>query len=189
MLQNLRFVAFVCEGNQEVLTSIEVPIQTQHSYTVADGTQSSSNSPIYTGYSDYFLRNQVIYPASMLSNMEGSEISAITFHLKTPPVAPWTCVFEAKLGIVNEDQFYNTYFHSTTNLPAYYTGTVTVAAGNTLTINFDNPFVYNGGNLLLELATTATGVDRTAYFYGIHGWTPAVRDTLRSLRLRAVPRS
>ena len=35
VLQNLRFVAFVCEGNQEVLTSIEVPIQTQHSYTVA----------------------------------------------------------------------------------------------------------------------------------------------------------
>lgn len=78
VLQNLRFVAFVCEGNQEVLTSIEVPIQTQHSYTVADGTQSSSNSPIYTGYSDNFLRNQVIYPASMLSDMEGAEISGST---------------------------------------------------------------------------------------------------------------
>lgn len=78
VLQNLRSVAFVCEGNQEVLTSIEVPIQTQHSYTVADGTQSSSNSPIYTGYSDNFLRNQVIYPASMLSDMEGAEISGST---------------------------------------------------------------------------------------------------------------
>ena len=167
VLQNLRFVAFVCEGNQEVLTSIEVPIQTQHSYTVADGTQSSSNSPIYTGYSDYFLRNQVIYPASMLSNMEGSEISAITFHLKTPPSNPWTCVFEAKLEIVNEDQFQNSYFYYTDTLPASYTGTVTVAANNTITLNFDNPFVYNGGNLMLELATTTTGVDRTAYFYGI----------------------
>ncbi|MCR4878222.1 MAG: Omp28-related outer membrane protein, partial [Bacteroidales bacterium] len=176
VLQNLRFVAFVCEGSQEVLTSIEVPIQTQHSYTVADGTQSNSNSPIYTGYSDNFLRNQVIYPASMLYDMEGAEISAITFHLKTPPVAPWTCVFEAKLGIVNEDQFYSTNFHSTTNLPAYYTGTVTMAAGNTLTFNFDSAFVYNGGNLLLELATTATGVDRTAYFYGITSPNGSLRN-------------
>ena len=167
VLENLRFIAFVCEGHQEVLTSIEVPIQVQHSITVADGTQSNSKSPIYTGYNDYFLRNQVIYPASMLSYMEETEISAITFHLKTLPAAPWTCVFEAKLKIVNEDQFYSSSYYSTSDLPASYTGTVTVAADNTMTLNLDTPFIYNGGNLLLELATTATGVNRSATFYGI----------------------
>ena len=53
---------------------------------------------------------------------------------------------------------------------------MTVAANNTLTINFDNPFVYNGGNLMLELATTATGVDRTAYFYGITSTYGSIRN-------------
>ncbi|MBO4503357.1 MAG: Omp28-related outer membrane protein, partial [Bacteroidales bacterium] len=176
VLEDLRFIAFVCEGHQEVLTSIEVPVQIHHSFTVADGTQSNSKSPIYTGYTDYFTRNQVIYPASMLSDMEGSEISAITFHLKTLPQNPWTCVFEAKLKTVNEDQFYNTSYYSTDNLPASYTGTVTVASDNTLTINLDTSFVYNGGNLLLELATTVTGVNRTANFYGITSTNGSLRN-------------
>ena len=176
VLQDLRFIAFVCEGNQEVLTSMEIPVQllnapdaeqAQPTLTVADSTLNGSISPIYTGYSDYFTRNQVIYPASMLSDMEETEISAITFYLKTLPAAPWTCVFEAKLKIVNEDQFYNTNYYSTDNIPASYTGTAKIYYGSTVTFDLDTPFVYNGGNLLLELATTATGVNRSAYFYGI----------------------
>ena len=168
-LEDLRFIAFVCEGNQEVLTSVEIPIQIveQPPFTVAHGGQTSSHSPIYTNNTNRYTRNQMIYPAEMLSELVGNDISAITFYLQTPPDSAWTTTFRLKVGVVNVTQFTNNSFVNTSNAPVSYNGTVTVAADNTLTIHFDQPYTYNGGNMLLELFTTTPGIDPTATFYGI----------------------
>ena len=169
-LEDLRFIAFVCEGHQEVLTSVEIPIQMveQPPFTVAHGAQTSSHSPIFTDNTNRYTWNQVIYPAGMLSELVGNDISAVTFYLQTPPDSALTCSIRLKVGIVNINHFTNNSFISTTSRPASYNGTVTVAADNTLTIHFDEPYTYNGGNLLMELYTTAPGVNPAATFYGIN---------------------
>ena len=175
-LEDLRFIAFVCEGHQEVLTSIEIPIQMveQPPFTVAHGAQTSGHSPIYTNNTNRYTRNQVIYPAGMLSELVGNDISAVTFYLQSPPDSAWTCTFRLKVGVVNVAQFSNNTFMNTNSRPASFTGTVTAAADNTLTINFDEPYTYTGGNLLLELFTTVPGVNPAATFYGI----PATNGSL-----------
>ena len=177
-LEDLRFIAFVCEGHQEVLTSVEIPIQMveQPPFTVAHGGKTSSHSPIYTHNTNRYTRNQMIYPAGMLSELAGNDISAVTFYLQTPPDSAWTCTFRLKVGVVNVAQFTNNTFMNTNSRPASFTGTVTAAADNTLTINFDEPYTYTGGNLLLELFTTAPGVNPAATFYGI----PATNGSLYS---------
>ena len=168
-LEDLRFIAFVCEGHQEVLTSVEIPIQMveQPPFTVAHGAQTSSHSPFFTDNTNRYTRNQVIYPAAMLSELVGNDISAVTFYLQTPPDSALTCSFRVKVGTVNVSQFTNNSFVNTNSAPISYNGTVAVAADNTLTIHFDEPYTYNGGNMLLELFTTTPGVDPAATFYGI----------------------
>ncbi|MBO7586669.1 MAG: Omp28-related outer membrane protein, partial [Bacteroidales bacterium] len=176
VLENLRFIAFVCEGHQEVLTSVEIPIQmfdsgqmAQQTFTVANGTVGNNKSPINTfNTSNFYTRNQVIYPASMLSEIEGdADISAITFHLKSLPFSAWTGVYQMKLGTVNRSQFTSSNFYSTDTLPALFTGTVSVAPDSTMTINLDEPFTYHGGNLLLEFVTATTGSITYVNFKGV----------------------
>lgn len=125
----------------------------QTTLTVADGTGYSGHVPVYGYYADYYQRCQVIYPADMLAEMTETDISAVTFHLTSLPSSAWTSIFEVRLGITSTVSFSNNYF-LTDSVTTLYAGTLTIAPDSTLTITFDAPFVYNGGNLLLEFAST-----------------------------------
>lgn len=150
-----------------VITLLFCPfLQAQTTLTVADGDATSSYVPVYGYYTDYYQRGQVIYPEGMLSEMSETTISSITFHLSTLPNRAWTSIFEVKLGITSNASFPNGYF-LTDSVATLYTGTLTVAADSTLTITFEQPFVYTDGNLLLELASTTKGTYSSASFYGI----------------------
>jgi predicted outer membrane repeat protein len=141
-------------------------LRAQNTLTVADGTGSSGRVPVYGYYTDSYQRCQVIYPADMLAEMTETDISAVTFHLTSLPSSAWTSVFEVKLGITSTNSFPNTYF-LTDSVTTLYTGTLTFAADSTMTVTFDAPFVYNGGNLLLEFASTTKGNWFSANFFGV----------------------
>lgn len=141
-------------------------LRAQNRLTVADGTGSSGRVPVYGYYTDYYQRCQVIYPADMLTEMTETNISAITFHMTSLPSIAWTSAFEVRLGITSSTSFPNTYF-LTDSITTLYTGTLAFAADSTMTVTFDAPFVYNGGNLLLEFASTTKGNWLSANFFGI----------------------
>lgn len=138
----------------------------QTTLTVADGTGYSGHVPVYGYYADYYQRCQVIYPADMLAEMTETDISAVTFHLTSLPSSAWTSIFEVRLGITSTVSFSNNYF-LTDSVTTLYAGTLTIAPDSTLTITFDAPFVYNGGNLLLEFASTTKGNWFSANFFGV----------------------
>ena len=58
--------------------------------TVADGTATSSYVPVYGLWADYYTRSEMIYPAEMLEEMEGGEITSLTFYLSSPATASWS---------------------------------------------------------------------------------------------------
>ena len=140
-------------------------LSAQQTLTVADGTVTNSYVPVYGLWLDNYTRAQVVYPDTMLTNMMGGAISELTFYFSTPPSTPgsWTSNFEVRLGTASATTL-SSFLPSPTDL--VYSGTLD-GSTNLMTITFSTPYVYTGGDLLLEMSTTTTGGYSSAYFYGI----------------------
>ena len=133
--------------------------------TVADGTETNSYVPVYGLWCDYYTRGEMIYPAEMLEEMEGGEISQLTFYLSTPATGAWAPdVFQVYFQEV-EATTLSTYY-TAANAQICYTGYLD-GTGTTMTIVLDEPYQYSGGNLLVGIQETVNGTYKSASFYGV----------------------
>ena len=57
--------------------------------TVANGTTTNTYIPIYGYYCDADQHNQMVYPSSMLTDMDGSYILSLTFYQSQVATSPW----------------------------------------------------------------------------------------------------
>ena len=134
--------------------------------TVCDETTENSYLPVYGLYVDeYAQNNQMIYPAEMLQGINGKAITSMTFYLKSGINFATDATFSLKNLAANTPEY-----ESTPVAIEGYTAvkTVEVVKNSSLsewTITFDQPFVYNGGDLLVNVETTV-GSYGTTYFYG-----------------------
>lgn len=139
--------------------------------TVCDGTTECSYLPVYGLYVDeYVQNNQMIYPAEMLQGINGQAITSMTFYLKSGINFATTATFSLKNLAANTPEY-----ESTPVAIEGYTAvkTVEVVKNSSLsewTITFDQPFIYNGGDLLLNVETTVGSYGGT-YFYGVNQTT------------------
>lgn len=155
-----------------MLAALMLPFvsQAQNTLTVADGTETNSNVPIYGLWADAYLRCQTIYPASEIeaaattTGMTGGTISSLTYYLSTPAAEAWTGTWEVKLMEVSATTL--SAFVDMTTATTVYTGTLD-GTGSTMTITFSTPYTYNGGNLLIEVSETTSGNYKSASFYGV----------------------
>ena len=141
--------------------------------TVADGTSTNAELPVYGWYADTGFKNQFIYSSSLLSGIaEGSTISGISFYSATSTLIVGTT---AKI-VVRVAEISNATFSSAT----YYTPVLTEVYNgnfNTLTtsgsdkllvLDFSTEYEYNGGNLLVEVQLSPKGSNSpSSSFYGI----------------------
>ena len=133
---------------------------------VADGTDVCYYLPVYGGLYDMIDgRDQMIYPAEMLNDMVGGEIAAVTFY-PTEALLFGGGNIQLSLKVIDEAEF-------TQAVP--FTGLTAVANlapvrydDTELTFVFDTPFVYTGGNLLVETLVTEAGSFGNTEFYGIN---------------------
>jgi len=139
----------------------------QTSITVAEGTNTSSYIPVYGYSANAYQREQVIYPAYMLSELEGKNIQSIKFYLDSQPYSSWTATFEVKIGTTDAERFTSSAYLSDA-ATTVYTGTLPFSNDTSLTINFNEPFFYTGGNLLLDIKIITPGNNYSAYFKGTY---------------------
>ena len=132
--------------------------------TVYEGTQTSQYVPAYVYYFDELTRSQFIIPSAQLSVMNGRTITGIKFYSNS------TSKYSMPTIKVSLKEVTNTTFG---NNPSFVTdgtevfeGSLTITAAGELTIVFNNPFTYNGGNLLVGLENTETGTYKDIRFYG-----------------------
>ncbi len=126
----------------------------------------SSNLPIYGFYADETGTTcQVIYPAEMLENMDGGEISAIKFYLNSNGIQFSKATIQFSLGETTQTEFGNLVQDLT---PVASITFPEEASGDTeLLIQFDTPFEYEGGNLVFESKVTAAGGWGSTSFIGV----------------------
>ncbi len=133
--------------------------------TVADGTSTNNYLPVYGLWVDtQGTRGQCLYSSDLLGDMEGGQISKLTFYLSSPASVAWTGTFNVYLGATSKTDLSSS-FESVSNLTLVYTGTLD-ATGSTMEISLETPYTYEGGNLLLDITVATAGNYKSASFYG-----------------------
>ena len=142
--------------------------------TVADGTGTNSEIPFYGLYADdNYQHTQTIYPSSMLANMQGCQITKLTYYLGSSVTKSFGSTFQVRLGTTTNSAFSSgTVNYISMNGAAVYSGTLSVS-GTTVEFDFsDNPYLYSGGNLVVDVRITALGSGyQSMSFYGESGST------------------
>ena len=151
---------FFCVGNWFTFA--------QRTVTVADGTNTEHRVPIFSSFLDAMQHIQTIYPENMLQDMQGDTIGSMTFYFSQLPSDQWECPFVVRLGTTNINDFaYYTCSFISLNFTMVYTGTLSYTTDSTLTINFTNPFVYQEGNLVLDIQNSSlSSPTSNSIFYG-----------------------
>lgn len=139
----------------------------QSTLTVFDGTDTSNRVPFDSFWWDASspFYTQVIYPAEELAEMEGATITGIKFYLSGNGVQFSGGTYDLQLGTTTETAFTAEITNGLTNV---LTGQTAPASGLLeVELTFENPFVYEGGNLLYSCHVTAKGSYGSSYFYGV----------------------
>ena len=134
--------------------------------TIADGTDTNYNLPIYGNQYANKQINQMIYPASMLTEIEGKKLKSMKFY--STGINFSGGVFNVSMGTTTLTTFPRNNYSRITGLTTVKTGQIAVSGGTELVITFDEPYEYNGGNLVIDFEVTSTGTNSTTYFYGIN---------------------
>lgn len=133
--------------------------------TVFDGEIKNTYVPIDIKHYDYNGHSQVIFPKSALAEMVGSEINSIKFYLDRTINVTKDGLVRISMGVTDQDRF---------NFSEYISSEMTVLTNysvpngvSELVITFDQPFMYNGGNLVFDSEQVTAGSQITGNFYGI----------------------
>ena len=134
--------------------------------TVCEGTDDNSTVPFYGLYFDTEgTLSQMIYPAELLSEVRGGQITKLKFFAKSGFKHGENGNLQLSLLSVEQASFL-------ADAPeviegAAVVGNGTPAPGETeLVFTLDAPFEYVDGNLLVETVVTATASFSSSYFFG-----------------------
>ncbi len=137
----------------------------QETLTVYDGTDTNSHVPFYGLYADtQGAASECVIPSDLLEDMAGGEITAMTFYIQNPAAAAWTGTHQVYIGEVDA-----TTLTGITG-PSSFTVVKTAsfdATGTELKVEFDEPYTYEGGNLLIGTYVSVEGNYKSASFYGV----------------------
>lgn len=145
----------------------------QQTLTVCDGTDNNYYVPFYGFFADaQGAASECVIPSDLLGEMAGGTITAMTFYLQQPAAEAWTGTHQVYIGEVDA-----TTLTGITG-PDAFTVVKTAsfdATGTELTVEFDEPYTYEGGNLLIGTYVSVAGNYKSAYFYGVNqtentGW-------------------
>ena len=142
----------------------------QDTLTVAEGSSMLESLPLSHNFPDGQQHTQMIYTAEMLQGLEGKMITSLAFHMMNPSVIYNGAYATVRLGTttqtsyaaVNESEF----------LP---TSGMTIVFSDTLNndnamlpINFSEPYIYSGGNLVIDFDYDGGGTyGWYGHFFGV----------------------
>ena len=140
---------------------------------VSDGTISSTNYPYKGTYTDtQGTVAQMIYPAQMLADVAGANITAIKFHAVNNLPDLQGATLQISLAETDQNAFEReTATSAPTNLipdEAFkpVAEVVRVAGDKVWEIPFDEPYAYTGKNLVVKTLVSVAGAYYSTSFYG-----------------------
>ena len=132
--------------------------------TVCEGTTTNSYVPVYGFYADAYLKAEMVYPASMLSDMANGTISGMKFYATQASVAWGSANFQVFMTEVTDETL--SAFVGPDAATMVYEGVLSID-GSEMLVEFTTPYNYNGGNLLVGVYNTATGSYVSSSWLGV----------------------
>lgn len=129
----------------------------------ADGTATSANVPVEGYWADSYQKSEFVIAQAELTPMAGNDITRMTFYLSTPAAVAWGGNFQVFVKEVSETTI--SAFSGTEGATIVYEGPLD-GTGSTMVIDFNAPYTYNGGNLLVGVYETEKGSYKSASFAG-----------------------
>lgn len=133
--------------------------------TVNNGTETNKYVPFYSFYADTEgTHSQFILPAATLSELLGGEITSLKFFSSYNKTHGGT--WQIYLKEVTQTTLSS--FVSMASETPVYTGPLNIS-NRELQINLQSPYVYGGGNLLVDVTLSITGTcgSSSDLFYGV----------------------
>lgn len=176
-------ITLTSPGADPITITISGLSETRTDITVCDKTNTEEHLPVYGYYYDEAQVNQMLYPASLFtgSGMNGNKIKKITFYpTSNGNTSGINFYYQASRGngtvtvkLANMPAGTTGYDYNATHKNANFTTVKTITmpgsaqTGLTEWIfdNLSDDFVYEGGDLLVEV-TTETGMYGHTYFAG-----------------------
>ena len=124
--------------------------------------------PFYGWYGDEVQTDQMIYPADQLTAMVGKQITKMVFYWSSDYGSYALCDWNVSLGTTTATTLNG--LNTTTSLSQVYSGPMDFnTTDKTMTIEFDEAFVYNGDNLLVQFynPVTSSSEYHRYYFLGV----------------------
>ena len=138
-------------------------LEAANEITVCDNTALNSYIPVYGLYYDSNKTNaQMIYPAEMLKDLVGKEITSVAFY-SSKPVAIENGMLQLSFKMTDQTEFAEA--EEITDLTVVAT-LVPDPASDMLVFNLETPFMYTGGNLAIEDRVITAGTWKGTSFYG-----------------------
>ena len=158
----------MCRNNTIAIVAMMVTLWsgvTAQTLTVADGTATDCYIPVYGLYMDMTQKSQTLYPDTLLTEMTGNYITELTYYFSTAPTAAWGGTQIVRIGTTAANNLGNGFVTSPSTV--VWTGTLSAnISNNQMHIVLDQSFLYNGGNLLIEMENPTTAAIKYAYFLG-----------------------
>lgn len=139
--------------------------------TVCEGEYYSAGIPVYGLWYDTPGMTQQIYSADLLAEMAGGQITELSFYTLaaySEEYADYVIKFyggKVTLSLMEVEQ--TSFTEATPMEGAQVVATlVPESGGSELKFILDEPYTYQGGNLLVQVDVTETGSYGTTYFWG-----------------------
>ncbi len=132
--------------------------------TVFDNTDKSEYVPVRSYYYDMLnYPVQTILPATELAIMEGTYINSLKFYIADEAGNKMDGgKLAVSLGTTTENTIYNTMFSNLTKVAE-----ITMTPGETeVVVNFTDPWLYQGGNIIIETKVIEKGNCPHTFFWG-----------------------
>ena len=156
-------------GNARKITVTTAAAQSGSCVTVADGSSTSEYVPVYGLYCDAPQHSQSIYPASMLTDLQGKTITSLKYYVYSGTsmggYGSWEdAVFNVRMATTDQSNLASGFVTET--MTTVYSGTLSANATDGMALTLDQPFTYTGGNLLIEFELPEEMGYSQCFFYG-----------------------
>ena len=136
--------------------------------TVYEGDVTNHTIPAFITWFDGFTRSQFVIPADDLAEMTGATLWSMTFYTTNENV-PYTTVSAADVYLMEVDYTEISAFEPKALATTVYSGYFSIESagdGGEMTIHFNSPYTYHGGNLLVGVENTEKKGWKHIYYHG-----------------------
>ncbi len=143
-------------------------IKAQSHLTVYQGTVENGQVPVTGASFQYYNKSQYVIPAADLKSMVGSGIYCLIYYLTSLNNDD---MMKGNVNVYLKEVNYTTIsqFEPVSSEDLYYEGALTLSKVDDtrmVLITLKKPFIYNGGNLLIDFENPEKGTAKGKKFYG-----------------------